>query len=239
MDWILFIFQVSDITQREGVPKGSTEHARKVEEQARSLLSSLPKVFRPKVLAKVSHNGESFVGASIAVSDFLRPLYLHKRIADFRKPSLREAIIFHQPLETADTQDWRSEASKIYGTHTPRDTAKPACGNCRRTFRNLEGFVRENEQGDDNNTTILGACAEYCPVNKLLHDETNDGSEIGPRLHMNLGRCLELFQKFDAIGKQCQEADSSKNKRIQKKVYKQVHPILDIFGRSPEFNNKF
>ena len=164
---------------------------------------------------------------------------MHKRIADFRKPSLREAIIFHQPLETADTQDWRSEASKIYGTHTPRDTAKPACGNCRRTFRNLEGFVRENEQGDDNNTTILGACAEYCPVNKLLHDETNDGSEIGPRLHMNLGRCLELFQKFDAIGKQCQEADSSKNKRIQKKVYKQVHTILDIFGRSPEFNNKF
>ena len=62
--------------ERESVPKGSTEHAREVKEQARSLLSSLPKVFRPKVLAVVSHNGESFVSASIAVSDFLRPLYL-------------------------------------------------------------------------------------------------------------------------------------------------------------------
>ena len=78
--------------------------------QARDLLSSLPELFRPKVLAVVSHNGESFIGASIVVSDFLRSLYLQKRITDFKNPSLRKAIIFNQPLETADTQDFRNSA---------------------------------------------------------------------------------------------------------------------------------
>ena len=178
--------------------------------QARDLLSSLPELFRPKVLAVVSHNGESFIGASIVVSDFLRSLYLHKRIADFKNPSLRKAIIFNQPLETADTQDWRSEATMISGT------PKPTYRNCRRTSRKLEGFVRDNERGDDRNTTILGACAEYCPVDKLLHDETNDGPEIGHRLQENLGRCLELFKKFGVIGEQCQEAVNSEN--IQKNI---------------------
>ena len=173
--------------------------------QARDLLSSLPELFRPKVLAVVSHNGESFIGASIVVSDFLCSLYLQKRITDFKNPSLRKAIIFNQPLETADTQDWRSEATMIKGT------PKPTFRNCRRTSRNLDGFVRDNERGDDRNTTILGACVEYCPVDKLLHDETNDGPEIGHRLQENLGRCLELFKKFGAIGEQCQEAVNSEN----------------------------
>lgn len=94
-------------------------------------------VFKPEALAVVSHNNKSFVGASIAVSNFLRPLYLHKRIADFKKPRLREAIIFHQPLNTKDTQDWTSQALNIMGTY------KPACTNCRRTFERLNGFVPE------------------------------------------------------------------------------------------------
>ena len=193
----------------------------------------MPELFRPKVLAEVSHNGESFVGASIRVSNFLRPLYLHKRIVDFKNASLRKAIIFHQPLETACTHEWISKAIMI------NDRAKPACVICRRTFKNLKGFVPENVQGDDKNRSILGACAEYCPVDKLLHDETNDGPEIDHRLKKNLGRCLELFKKFNAILEQCQEAVNSENLQKIKQVHEQVHPILDIFGRSPEFNDRF
>ena len=202
-------------------------------EEATDLFRSIPDLFRPKVLAVVSHNGESFVGASISVSNFLRPLYLHKRIADFKNASLRKAIIFHQPLETEYTQEWRSKAKMINGH------PKPTCGSCRRTFKNLKGFVPENVQGDDRNRSILGACAEYCPVDKLLHHETNDDPEIGHRLQKNLRRCLELFKKFNAIVKQCQEAVNSGNIQKIKQVYEEVHPILDIFGRSPEFNDRF
>ena len=51
-------------------------------------------VFKPPALAVVSRKDEkSLVGAANAVSNFLRPLHLHKRIADFKKPSLRKAII--------------------------------------------------------------------------------------------------------------------------------------------------
>ena len=202
-------------------------------EVATDVFCSFPDLFRPKVLAVVSHNGESFVGASISVSNFLRPLYLHKRIANFKNASLRKAIIFNQPLETAYTQEWRSEAKMI------NDHPKPACGSCRRTFKNLKGFVPENVQGDDRNRSILGACAEYCPVDKLLHDEKNDGPEIDHHLKKNLGRCLELFKKFNAILEQCQEAVNSKNLQKIKQVHEEVHPILDIFGRSPEFNDRF
>ena len=64
---------------------------------------------------------------------------------------------------------------------------------------------------------FLGACAEFCPVEKLLYDETNasDVQEIGNRLQRNLEQCLTYFTKFNAISKQCQDAEDSKD--IQKK----------------------
>ena len=51
-------------------------------------------IFKPKVLTKVSRNDWGLIGSSIAVSSFLRPLYLHKRVLisnrDFgRRLSLR------------------------------------------------------------------------------------------------------------------------------------------------------
>ena len=179
-------------------------------------------VFKPEALAVVSHNNKSFVGASIAVSNFLRPLYLHKRIADFKKPRLREAIIFHQPSNAEDTQDWTSEAINIMGTY------KPACTNCRRTFERLNGFVPETEPVDGKNRTFLGVCAEFCPVDKLLHDETNasDVQEIGNRLQRNLERCLTYFTKFNAISKQCQDAEDSKDIQKIREVYTQMHPTV-------------
>ena len=187
----------------------------------------------------------------MAVSNFLRPLYLHKRIADFEKPRLREAIIFHQPLNTEDTQDWTSEAFVTKGnrdikpacariTKGNRDI-KPACANCRRTFQRLNGFVPETEPGDDQNRTFLGACAEFCPVDKLLHYETNasDGQEINNRLRRNLERCLTYFTKFNTISKRCQDADSSGEIQKIREVYNQIHPIVHIFGRIPNCNNDF
>ena len=173
----------------------------------------------------------------MAVSNFLRPLYLHKRIADFEKPRLREAIIFHQPLNTEDTQDWTSEARNTKGNHD----IKPACANCRRTFQRLNGFVPETEPGDDQNRTFLGACAEFCPVDKLLHYETkaSDGQEIDNRLRRNLERCLIYFTKFNAISKQCQDAEDSKDIQNIREVYNQIHPIVHIFGRIPDCNNDF
>ena len=183
----------------------------------------------------VSHNNKSFVGVSIAVSNFLRPLYLHKRIADFKNPRLREAIIFHQPLNTKDTQDWTSEAINIMGAY------KPACTNCRRTFERLNGFVPETEPVDGKNRTFLGVCAEFCPVDKLLHDETNasDVQEIGNRLQRNLERCLTYFTKFNAISKQCQDAEDSKDIQKIREVYTQMHPTVHIFGRIPDCNDRF
>ena len=166
----------------------------------------------------VSHNNKSFVGASIAVSNFLRPLYLLKRIADFKKPRLREAIIFHQPLNTEDTQDWTSEARNIMSTY------KPACTNCRRTFERLNGFVPETEPVDGKNRTFLGACAEFCPVDKLLYDETNasDVQETGNRLQRNLERCLTY-----TLRNLMQLVNSAKMLRIlktSKKNKRGIHP---------------
>ena len=173
----------------------------------------------------------------MAVSNFLRPLYLHKRIADFEKPRLREAIIFHQPLNTEDTQDWTSKARITKGN---RDI-KPACANCRRTFQRLNGFVPETEPGDDQDRTFLGACAEFCPVDKLLHYETNasDGQEIDNRLRRNLERCLTYFTKFNTISKRCQDADSSGEIQKKREAYNQIHPIVHIFGRILNCNNDF
>ena len=160
----------------------------------------------------VSHNNKSFVGASIAVSNFLRPLYLHKRIADFKNPRLREAIIFHQPLNTKDTQDWTSEAINIMGAY------KPACTNCRRTFERLNGFIPEKEPADGKNLDV---------------------QEIGNRLQRNLELCLTYFTKFNAISKQCQDAEDSKDIQKIREVYTQMHPTVHIFGRIPDCNDRF
>ena len=65
--------------------------------------------FKPKVLTLVSHNGKWFVGSSVAVNHFLRPLGLYNRICDF-KQSLKKAVIYYQPLETEDNLHWKSSS---------------------------------------------------------------------------------------------------------------------------------
>ncbi|PFX15932.1 hypothetical protein AWC38_SpisGene19823 [Stylophora pistillata] len=225
---------LSEITHREDAPKGSSEHAKEVMTKAKSFFESLPKVFRPKALAVVSHD-KSFVGASIAVSSFLRPLYLHKRIADFTNPRLREAVILHKLLQTEDKQNWSSKATDTKGNR------KPPCTNCQNTFECLQGFVLETEQGVGSNRTFLGAYAEFCPVDKLLQGETNacNSEDVERRLESNLEQCLTLFREFDTIKRECKEAFTSGDTQRIREVYTQIRPKVHIFGRKPECNDKF
>ena len=82
----LFILQVSDIMDYRG-DRGSTDHANRVMTMVKALLSKLSSknTFKPKVLARVSHTGRSFIGASIAVSHFLRPICLFHRISNLKQ----------------------------------------------------------------------------------------------------------------------------------------------------------
>ena len=77
--------------------------------QAKSFFSTLKSknIFQPKVLVEVSHNSSVFVGCSIAVSSFLRPLCLHNRIAMF-KCKLKDAVVFGRPLDP-----WRSKKQLV------------------------------------------------------------------------------------------------------------------------------
>ena len=106
--------------------RGSEDHANIVMEMAKFCFKLLDKKnrFRPKVLAKVSHDDQFFIGSSIAVNHFLRPLYLYNRITQFQW-SLQKAIIFFEPLAAADSKNWESSACSA-----DYETAKAPCQNC-------------------------------------------------------------------------------------------------------------
>ena len=156
-------------------------------------------------MAMVSHNGQWSVGSSIRVSWLLRPLYLLRRIDNF-KPSLKKAIVFNKPLDTADNQDWSSKAFRT-GVDEETETlqTKPPCQNCATMFENLKGFIKCN--------TFLGACAEYCPVDRLLEDKSlsdEETKQINDALKQNKDICKRYFKNFrkirigkrdDALGK--------------------------------------
>ena len=108
-----------------------------VEKQLLSKLGT-KNTFKPKVLTLVSHSGKWFVGSSVAVSQFLRPLCLYKRICDF-KQSLKKAVIYYQPLETEDNLHWKS--SSFWFKPMGYTTEKPPCQNCMSMFQNLSGFL--------------------------------------------------------------------------------------------------
>ena len=64
------IFQVSEISESAEHPRGSESHANIVKTSIRDIYKFLPSrnIFRPKVLAKASHNNNWFVGSSISCS---------------------------------------------------------------------------------------------------------------------------------------------------------------------------
>ena len=138
----------------DGPNLGSEEHADRLWQMATDLLRYLNKPlegrdrrrnrFRSKVLTKVSRRDEKekkkkwSVGSSVAVSHFLRPLYLYNRIRHF-KPSLKRAVIYNEPLETAETNvEWQSEAFGGEGY----ERSKRPCQTCYSRFRNLHCLAK-------------------------------------------------------------------------------------------------
>ena len=213
-------------------------------------------LFRPKVLAKVQRNGIWCVGSSIAVSNFLRPIYLRNRILTFKR-NLLKAMINPRDYSVTDTEGlrWSSLAFDLKKWRPCLHCQslcyecfeKPLCNNCRRVFRNLDGFISTHDNFDNQNDsrTFLGACAEYCPVNRLLPDEADTLSDqdtelIREKLTGNEEQCSNLFIGFEEIRKACQDAygkyiDSGKTETEHfEEIYQRIKPTLAIFGYLPE-----
>ena len=210
-------------------------------------------LFRPKVLAKVQRNGEWCVGSSIAVSNFLRPIYLRNRILTFIRKLLK-AIINPRDDSVTDTEGlrWSSLAFDLKKSKPCLHCQslcyecfeKPLCINCRQVFRNLDGFISTHDNQYDSRT-FLGACAEYCPVNRLLPDEADTLSDqdtklIREKLTGNEEQCSNLFIGFEEIRKACEDAygkyiDSGKTETEHfEEIYQRIKPTLAIFGYLPE-----
>ena len=218
---------------------------------AKGLLSKLSNnnIFKPKVLTQVSHKGKWFVGSSVAVSHFLRPLCLYNRICDF-KQSLKKAVVYCQPLETEDKVHWNSSAFwfKPAGYKTP----KPPCQNCKRMFKKLKGFPggtdNFGEEGANANTvggTFLAACGEYRPINQCLPDDAESSLEdnadkeaVNVALRRFRNKCAFFFENFEEIVSECFRAYESQDVRLLKNVYHtRVKRRIHIFGIKPECND--
>ena len=145
----------------------------------------------------------------MAVSSFLRPLCLHKRVTKFN-PRLRKAIVFAKPLQSPphdQASSWSSIAYKGRYVQEPDsdkktvcyDIVKAPCKNCQEMFKNLSGFiggeleVPESARGE----TFLGECAEYCPVNALIPNddvERDSDSKMYSKLERHCEQCSSLFE---------------------------------------------
>lgn len=172
----------------------------------------------------------------MAVSHFLRPLYLYNRIRHF-KPSLKRAVILNEPLETAETNaEWQSEAFGGEGY----ERSKRPCQTCYSKFGNLHGF----QNGESDQREFSSAqCAEYCPINQLLplDQEAAPEDEITQELDAVLGqfrqRCWFLYEDFGNIAQICQEALNFGDMRDLREAYEErVRDSVLIFGIRPELN---
>lgn len=186
--------------------------------------------FRPKVLALVYHNGNFFVGSSIAVSHYLRPLCLINRIYNF-KYSLKKAVAYHQPLQTEDNIDW---ASVAFSTDRHK-TYKAPCQLCKLMFQNLSGFPTETDNQRDE--SFLAACAEYAPINQHLSDAEDDlWVDLALRIYRDQ-QCTKLFQDFREIWEKCRRACDDKSSDVGRysKLYNEhVKEKIHIFGIKPD-----
>ncbi|XP_068702647.1 uncharacterized protein [Montipora foliosa] len=235
----IFLKIVSDQEESPKAPIGSKDHADKVLKKAKKdfnkYLTSSKNLFKPKVLAKVSRKGIWRVGSSLAVSNFLRPIYLHNRIFAF-KEKLLKAIILAGNDGVRDAQD-----SKWQATAYALNEARPPCDNCRDIFGRLEGFI-------SNRSTFWGACAEYCPVDSLLPDDPVTLPEqewIRSKEQSHKEQCTQLFRSYRDIANKCKKAykryegprrsqtDYNKICHLMHSCYENIQPTLDIFGFQP------
>lgn len=223
----------NDIMDDRG-DRGSADYTNRVMKTASDCLSKLTSknTFKPTVLTRVSHTGRSFIGASIAVSHFLRPICLFHRIINL-KQSLGKAIVHFQPLNIPDRQNWLFESLNTANY----DLIRSPCQNCNMMFyddRSGKGW-----------STFLAECAKYRPVNQLLPDEPNlRQSASHDPLVMNLlrrnhARCSDLFENFLEISNKCIAAARSNDENIMEAVYWEVIYKLHIFGLRPECNPYF
>lgn len=208
---------------------GSEVHANEVMEMAQLWFTELDDAnrFRPKVLARVSHDDRCFVGASMAVNRFLRPLCLYNRISQFHL-KFKKAVTSSQSLDNPDDKDWKSSA--FAGNDYTEE--KAPCQNCSDMFKNLSGFVTPGTAGGSR--TFLANCAEYCPVNQLLTGDMRASSAdklwVDARMKRFWGQCSDLFDDFEEIIDKCDKARESKKTKKLRKVYNQVKHKVDIFG---------
>lgn len=212
--------------------------------QAKSFFNGLGRshnTFRPKVLARVSHNGKWFVGSSVAVSHFLRPLYLYNRIYGFKK-SLKEAVVYFEPLENEDEVAWNSLAFWFGDDY---ETEKSPCENCKFMFQNLSGFLpgTDNLGDEDDTESFLAACGEYPPTNQCLPDDAEaDNEAVIDALTKFRNKCESYFQSyhdgvFDCFSAYESEEDERQKAEILRDVYDTyVRDTMHIFGIKPERN---
>ena len=208
---------------------------------AQSFLAALSNknTFLPRVLAKVSRGENSFIGASIAVSHFLRPIYLYNRVIN-RKKSLGEAIIKFRALDISAEQNWEFKAfhRQLCDEEKKRYVVTiDLCQNCKMMFR--------GDKSEKGGSTFLGACAEYCPVDELLPNElklknSRNDLVIEYLLERNFSRCSLLCKEFKNLYKRCRSVvNSEMNDNEVQAVYWEVIHKLYIFGLKPECNPYF
>ena len=236
--------------EEEEVKKEKEDEKKKKEKEKKKQKKNL---FKPKVLARVSHNGQCFVGSSVAVSHFLRPLYLCERICDF-KQSLKKAVVDFQPLElTDDKVHWNSSAFWFKGEKEPEyESVKPPCENCVFMFKKLPGFLGEKDNlGQEGASakpvggTFLAACGEYPPINQCLHDAESDNEAVNGALKKFRDKCVTYWGTFRENVDNCNKAyklyqseeDESQKLKILQNAYDKYVKEIHIFGIKPECND--
>jgi len=240
------------LTNEEEEEKKEKEDKKK--EKKKEKKKQKKNLFKPKVLVRVSHNGQCFVGSSVAVSHFLRPLYLCQRIYDF-KQSLKKAVVDFQPLElTDDKVHWNSSAFWFKGEKKPAyESVKPPCENCEFMFKKLPGFLGEKDNlGQEGASakpvggTFLAACGEYPPINQCLHDAESDNEAVNGALKKFRDKSVLYSKKFRENVQNCikayklyqSEEDESKKLKILRNAYDEyVKDKIHIFGIKPECND--
>ena len=174
----------------------------------------------------------------MAVSHFLRPLYLYKRIRGF-KQSLKKAVVDFQPLETGDNVHWNSSSFWFTGGYI---SERDPCRICRFMFQKLSGFL-EGASANTVEKSFLAACGEYPPVNRCLPDdvetslEHNADKKVNDALIKFRKKCDELFEDFERVASECFRVYESKDVKRMTELYQtDVKPKIHIFGIKPECN---
>ena len=229
-------FQFSHI-KGSRTQRGSEEHANGVFEIAKFWLGH-PRpenIFLPDVLAIVEHvpSKRFFVGALIAVSDFLRPICLHNRIINL-KEKLGGAVIHFCPLD----DPLRHDLLFSYALKTQRYdslTHGLPCQNCK--------TLLQGDKSGRGGPKFLSACAEYCAVNGLLPDEQtlkhSQDQSVNLKLVRNYNQYMALLENYRDMSEKCITAFENGNLYEIETLYWEVIYFFHTYGLRPECNRYF